>query len=86
MTARGGQTSVPMSKPFRIPFLNCYKLKFPQLSKTMLPVHPVYKTQKYVLLGAEGADSAEGANGAKLFIHAYLELFSLRINELRKAG
>lgn len=42
-----------------------------------LPVHPVYKMQKFVLSGAQGADSAEGANRAKPFIHRYLELFGL---------
>lgn len=40
-----------------------------------LPVHPVYRMQEFVLSGAEGAHSAEGAEYAKCLICFNLSVY-----------
>jgi hypothetical protein len=51
-----------------------------------LPVHPVHKTRKLVLLGRQGGNSGKGGKQRKAHIHAYLSLCYLRIMDLQKSG
>jgi hypothetical protein len=55
-------------------------------AKAWLPVHPVHKVQKLVLLGRQDGKGRQGGKQRIACIHAYLRLCSLRIRDLQKSG
>lgn len=47
-----------------------------------VPVHPVHKMKKLVLLGGQDGHSRKGGNQINPCIHAYFRLYSLEISNL----